>query len=136
GRGRTTEALDQLVEARRLAPLSSTLQGYYGMTLHYAGRDAEALRVFEQLHRVDRGWGGALVGLCRVHTAVGNFAEALRTCGEVRQRGTEQQAFVEAQLVTIAAGQQRREDATARVQRLAQQATTAPLGHQADLAFF
>ncbi len=136
GRGRTTEALDQLVEARRLAPLSSTLQGYYGMTLHYAGRDAEALKVFEQLHRVDRGWGGALVGLCRVHTAVGNFAAALDACRAVSARGTEQQAFVEAQLVTIAAGQGHRDDADERAARLAREALTADVGRQADLAFF
>lgn len=136
GRGRTTEALDQLTEARRLAPLSSTLQGYYGMTLHYAGRDAEALRVFEQLHRIDRGWGGALVGLCRVHTAVGNFAAALDACRAVSERGTEQLAFVEAQLVTIEAGQGRRDAAVRRAERLAQEAHAADAGRQADLAFF
>lgn len=136
GRGRTTEALDQLVEARRLAPLSSTLQGYYGMTLHYAGRDAEALRVFEQLHRVDRAWGAALVGLCRVHTAVGNFPQALDSCRQVQQRGTEQAAFVDAQLVTIAAGQGRPGEARAGAARLAQQATAADTPQQADLAFF
>lgn len=136
GRGRTTEAIDQLVEARRLAPLSSTLQGYYAMTLHYAGRDAEALRVFEQLHRVDRGWGGALVGLCRVQTAVGNFAAALEACRSVQERGTEQEAFVEAQLVTIAAGQGHREEAIERAGRLARAATSADIGQAADLAFF
>jgi len=136
GRGRTTEALDQLAEARRLAPLSSTLQGYYGMTLHYAGRDAEALRVFEQLHRVDREWSAALVGLCRVHTAVGNYARALETCTEVRRRQTEQPAFVDAQLVAVAAGQGRTREAAAAAARLAQQATEAPPTHQADLAFF
>lgn len=136
GRGRTTEAIDQLVEARRLAPLSSTLHGYYGMALHYAGRDDEALRVFEQLNRLDRGWSAALVGLCRVHTAVGNFSEADTACLAVRERGTEQPAFVDAQLVTIRAGQGRLDDAEAGATRLARQFAAAPPGAQADLAFF
>lgn len=136
GRGRTTEAIDQLVEARRLAPLSSTLHGYYGMALHYAGRDDEALRVFEQLHRLDRGWSAALVGLCRVHTAVGNFSEADTACLAVRERGTEQPAFVDAQLVTIRTGQGRLDDAETGATRLARQFAAAPPGAQADLAFF
>ncbi len=136
GRGRTTEAIDQLAEARRLAPLSSTLQGYFGMALHYAGRDAEALRVFEQLQRVDREWGAALVGLCRVYTAVGDFARAFEVCLKVQQRDTEQPAFVDAQLVTILAGQGRRTEATAMAGRLAQQASEGPEAQRPDLAFF
>lgn len=136
GRGRTTEAIDQLTEARRLAPLSSTLQGYFGMSLHYGGRDDEALRVFEQLRRVDREWSAALVGLCRVHTAVGNFARAYEACLEVQQRATEQPAFVDAQLVTILAGQGRRAEAAAMAARLAQQASDAVAPQRADLAFF
>lgn len=136
GRGRTTEAIDQLTEARRLAPLSSTLHGYYGMALHYAGRDDEALRVFEQLHRLDRGWSAALVGLCRVHAAVGNFAEADTACMAVRERGTEQAAFVDAQLVAIRAGQGRLDAAEDGAARLARQFGAAAPGAQGDLAFF
>jgi tetratricopeptide (TPR) repeat protein len=136
GRGRTTEAIDQLTEARRLAPLSSTLHGYYGMTLHYAGRDEEALRVFEQLHRLDRRWSAALVGLCRVHAAVGNYADAETACLAVRARGTEQPAFVDAQMVTVRAGQGRLDEAAAGAARLAGQFAEAPPGAQADLAFF
>lgn len=136
GRGRTTEAIDQLTEARRLAPLSSTLQGYFGMALHYAGRDEEAIRVFQQLQRVDREWSAALVGLCRVQTAVGDYAAALKSCRLVEQRRTEQPAFVDAQLATIFAGQGRRDQAVAKVAELVQRHAEAPADQQADLAFF
>ena len=136
GRGRTTEAIDQLTEARRLAPLSSTLQGYFGMALHYAGRDEEALRVFEQIRRIDREWGAALVGLCRVYTAVGDFTRAYESCRDVQQRGTEQPAFVDAQLATILAGQGRRAEAVAITERLARQASEGPAAQRPDLAFF
>ncbi len=136
GRGRTTEAIDQLSEARRLAPLSSTLQGYYGMTLHYAGRDDEALRLFEQLHRVDREYSAALVGLCRVYTSVGQFAKALDACAEVQRRRAEQQPFVDAQMATIFAAQHRRDRAVAIATRLEQQFASAPPLQQPDLAFF
>jgi tetratricopeptide (TPR) repeat protein len=136
GRGRTTEAVDQLAEARRLAPLSSTLHGYYGMALHYAGRDDESLRVFEQLHRLDRAWSAALVGLCRVHASVGHYDEADAACLAVRQRGTEQPAFVDAQMITIRAGQGRRAEAEDGARRLARQFQEAAPEAQGDLAFF
>lgn len=136
GRGRTTEAIDQLSEARRLAPLSSTLQGYYGMTLHYAGRDEDALRLFEQLHRVDREYGAALVGLCRVYTAVGQFARAFDACREVQQRRAEQQAFVDAQMASILAGQGRHGQARAIAVRLEQAYASAPDSEKPDIAFF
>jgi tetratricopeptide (TPR) repeat protein len=135
-RGRTTEAVEQREEARRLAPLSSTLQGYLGMTLHYAGRDEEALRLFEQLHAVDRGWGAALVGLCRVYTSVGQYAEAMTACAEVERRQTEQQPFVAAQRAAILAGQGRTRDAEAVTADLAARFHAAPPGERADLAFF
>jgi eukaryotic-like serine/threonine-protein kinase len=136
GRGRTTEAVDQMEEARRLAPLSSTLQGYLGMTLHYAGRDDEALRLFEQLHKVDPEWGAAVVGLCRVYTSVGKYAEAALACAEVERRQTEQQAFVDAQRAAIVAGQGRTGEARVIADRLARRYGDAPPDERADLAFY
>ena len=114
----------------------ATLVQAVRMALHYGGRDDEALRVFEQLQRIDREWSAALVGLCRVHTAVGNFARAHEACLAVQQRDTEQPAFVDAQLVTILAGQGRRTEAAAMASRLAQQATEAVAPQRSDLAFF
>jgi hypothetical protein len=71
-----------------------------------------------------------------VYTSVGNFARAYEECLKVQHRDTEQPAFVDAQLVTVLAGQGRRAEADAMAARLAERATEASEAQRSDLAFF
>ena len=98
GRGRTSEALEQLTEARRSAPLSLELKGYQAMALHYAGRDEEALEILQQLRAIDSARESALVGQCRIYVVVGKFQEALTTCRQIVARRKGRDAFAYAHI--------------------------------------
>ena len=98
GRGRTAEAVEQLTEALRSAPLSTTLKGHLGISLHYAGRDEEALDTFQALRKIDTALESALVGQCRIFVAVGKFEEALSTCRQLLEKRNGRDAFAQAQI--------------------------------------
>lgn len=136
GRGRTPEAVEQLAEARRSSPLSTTLQGYLAMALHYAGRDEEALTMFQQLRTVDTALESALVGQCRIYVTVGKFADALEICRQLSVRRGGRDAFSQAQMIAAygRSGQQGHADRLLRDLRA--QFERASGTERANLAFF
>jgi serine/threonine-protein kinase len=136
GRGRTAESVEQLLEARRLAPLSTTLKGYLAMSLHYAGRDEEALTMFEQLRVVDASLESALVGQCRIFTVVGKFEEALTTCRQLLVRRNGQDAFAQAQIAAALGRLGKHAESAAQLARIQAQHEAAPPAKRPDLAFF
>ncbi len=85
GRGRTGEAVSQTLEAQSLNPRSSLLRGYAGAALHYAGRYAEAARMYEGTLQLDSQYTAAWIGLCKAYTALGRFEQAIDACEQVRE---------------------------------------------------
>lgn len=136
GRGRTAEAVEQLTEARRSAPLSTGLKGYLGMALHYAGRDEEALAIFQQLRSVDVALESALVGQCRIFVSVGKFRDALTACRELSTRRGERDAFSHAQLIAALGRSGRHGEADRLLRDLRAQYDAAPDAERPNLAFF
>ncbi|BCS34001.1 hypothetical protein TBR22_A32300 [Luteitalea sp. TBR-22] len=136
GRGRTAESVEQLMEARRLAPLSTTLKGYLAMSLHYAGRDEEALDTFRQLRAVDASLESALVGQCRIFVVVGKFEEALTTCRQLLARRNGRDAFAQAQIGAALGRMGKHADAAAQLAQLRTQYDEAAPANRPDLAFF
>ncbi len=136
GRGRTTEAVEQLVEARRSAPLATSLKGYLAMALHYAGRDEEALETFKELRAVDRGLDSALVGQCRIQTVVGQYQDALVTCRQLLTRRKGRDAFSEAQLAAVLGRLGQHDESANLLARLQARHDAAAPTERPDLAFF
>jgi serine/threonine-protein kinase len=136
GRGRTAESVEQLSEARRLAPLSTTVKGYLAMSLHYAGRDEEALDMFQQLRTVDSALESALVGQCRIFVVVGKFEEALSTCRQLLTRRNGRDAFAQAQIAAALGRLGRHEDSNKQLAQVRAQLDAAPESERPNLAFF
>ena len=136
GRGRTTEAVEQLTEARRSAPLSSVLKGYLGMGLHYAGRDDEALQTFQQLRSVDAALESALVGQCRIFVVVGKYEEALTTCRQLLARRKGRDAYAQAQIAAALARLGHHAESDKQLAQLRAQYDAAPTSGRPNLAFF
>ncbi len=136
GRGRTTEAVEQLVEARRSAPLSTVLKGYLAMGLHYAGRDEEALATFQQLRVVDGSLESALVGQCRIFVVVGQFDEALDTCGQLLASRKGRDAFAQAQLAVALSRLGRHAESARHLAQLQKQYDESPEAERPNVAFF
>ncbi len=136
GRGRTAESVEQLSEARRSAPISTTLKGYLAMSLHYAGRDDEALEMFQQLRAVDTALESALVGQCRIFTAVGKFEEALTTCRQLLTRRDGRDAFAQAQVAAALGRLGRQAESVRQLAQVRALYDGAPLPERPDLAFF
>ncbi len=136
GRGRTTEAVEQMIEARRSAPLATTLKGYLAMGLHYAGRDEEALQTFKELRAVDGHLQSALVGQCRILPVVGKYEEALNTCRQLLAARKGRDAFSEAQ-IAVALGRLDDHEASAQLlSKLQARYDAAPAAERPNLAFF
>jgi Flp pilus assembly protein TadD len=136
GRGRTAESVEQLTEALRSAPLSTTVKGYLAMSLHYSGRDDEALALFYQLRGVDASYESALVGQCRVFVVVGKFQEALTTCRQLLARRNFRDAFAEAQIAAALGKLGRDADASKQLAQLRAQYDSATEAERPNLAFF
>ncbi len=136
GRGRTTEAVEQMVEARRSAPLASSLKGYLAMGLHYAGRDEEALQAFKELRAVDVGLESALVGQCRILPVVGKYDEALTTCRQLLTERKGRDAFSEAQIAVALGRRGDHELSDRQLAKLQARYDAAAPGERANLAFF
>jgi tetratricopeptide (TPR) repeat protein len=136
GRGRTTEAVEQMAEARRSAPLATSLKGYLAMGLHYAGRDEEALQTFQELRAVDVALQSALVGQCRILTVVGKYDEALTTCRQLLARTKGRSAFADAQ-IAVALGRLGQHAESARLlAQLQGKYDAAAESERPNLAFF
>ena len=133
GRGRTDEAVAQTHEAQKLNPRSSSLRGYAGAALHYAGRYAEAARVYEGTLQLDSQYTAAWIGLCKAYTSLGRFTQAVDACERVRKAGATEPTFVESQLVQVYADAGRPADARRHLGRLEQLYKAAPNG---DTAFW
>jgi tetratricopeptide (TPR) repeat protein len=133
GRGRTSEAVTQILEAQSLNPRSSSLRGYAGAALHYAGRYPEAVRMFEGTLQLDSQYSAAWIGLCKAHTALGRFVQAVDACEQVRKLGATEPTFVESQLVQVYADAGRATDARRHLSRLERLYKDAPNG---DTAFW
>ncbi len=136
GRGRTAEAVEQLMEARRSAPLSTILKGYLAIGLHYAGRDEEALATFQELRGLDTSLESALVGQCRILVIVGQFEEALTTCGQLLARRNGRDAFAGAQIAAALGRLGRHADSDKQLAQLRAQYYAAPEAERPNLAFF
>jgi tetratricopeptide (TPR) repeat protein len=135
GRGRTAEAVEQLTEALRSAPLSTALKGYLAMGLHYNGRDEEALALFEQLRAIDTSLESSLVGQCRILVVVGKFEAAVTTCRQLLARRKGKDAFAQAQLAA-ALGRLNQEAESARYLKTLRTEFDAATTERANLAFF
>ena len=136
GRGRTTEAVEQMVEARRSAPLETRLKGYLAMGLHYAGRDEEALQTFKELRSIDVALQSALVGQCRILTIVGRYDDALTTCRQLLVRRKGEDAFAEAQIAVSLGRLGQHPESERQLQQLRAKYDAAPASERANLAFF
>jgi eukaryotic-like serine/threonine-protein kinase len=101
GRGRVDEAVEQILQASALNPLSSLLGGYTGATLHYAHRFEEAAATYERVLRFDSQYTSAYIGLCKAYTELQRTADALRTCREVASQHAAEDPFVLSQYVKI-----------------------------------
>lgn len=136
GRGRTAESVEQLSEALRSSPLSTTVKGYLAMSLHYAGRDEEALDTFQQLRGLDTSLESALVGQCRIFVAVGKFDEALTTCRQLLARRGGRDAFSQAQLAAALGRLGRHAESAKQLAELRRACDDAPEAERPNLAFF
>jgi eukaryotic-like serine/threonine-protein kinase len=133
GRGRTGEAVSQTLEAQSLNPRSSLLRGYAGAALHYAGRYAEAARMYEGTLQLDSHYSGAWIGLCKAYTALGRFQQAIDACTQVQTTGAAESPFVDSQMVQIYADAGRPRDARRHLDKLLAMHKSNPSG---DLAFW
>ena len=77
------------------------LRGYAGAALHYAGRYAEAARMYEGTLQLDSQYTAAWIGLCKAYTALGRFEQAIDACEQVAKTGAAEPPFVESQMVQI-----------------------------------
>lgn len=136
GRGRTAESVEQLTEALRSSPLSMTVKGYLAMSLHYAGRDEEALETFEQLRALDASLESTLVGQCRIYVVVGKFEEALTTCRQLLARRDGRDAFSEAQIAAALGRLGRHAESAKQLTQLRMAQDAAPEADKPNLAFF
>ncbi|MGI8671086.1 MAG: tetratricopeptide repeat protein, partial [Luteitalea sp.] len=136
GRGRTAEAVEQLTDARRSAPLSTVLRGYMAMALHYAGRDDEALALFQQLRSIDTALESPLVGQCRIFVSVGKFEDALSACRDLSARRGGRDAFSQAQIVAALGRSGRHGEADRLLRDLRAQYDAASEQDRPNLAFF
>jgi tetratricopeptide (TPR) repeat protein len=136
GRGRTAEAVEQLTEALRSAPLSSSVKGYAAIALHYAGRDEEALTMFQQLRSVDAALESALVGQCRIYVVVGKFNEALASCRQLLARRKGHDAFAQAQIAAALGRSGQAGEANRYLQQLRAQYDAAGAAERPNVAFF
>ena len=136
GRGRTAESVEQLTEALRSAPLSTTVKGYLAMSLHYSARDDEALELFQQLRGVDASFESALVGQCRVFVVVGKFQEALTACRQLLARRNGRDAFAQAQIAAALGRLGRAAEASKQLTQLRAQYDAATEAERPNLAFF
>jgi tetratricopeptide (TPR) repeat protein len=133
GRGRTGEAVSQTLEAQSLNPRSSMLRGYAGAALHYAGRYAEAARMYEGTLQLDSQYTAAWIGLCKAYTALGRFQQALDACDQVERTGAAEPPFVESQKVQVYADAGRPREARRSLDQLLGRYKATPSG---DLAFW
>jgi tetratricopeptide (TPR) repeat protein len=133
GRGRTEEAVALSLEAQSLNPRSSALRGYAGAALHYAGRYAEAAKMYEGTLQLDPDYSAAWIGLCKAYTALGRFDQALTACEKVREAGAAEPSFVESQLVQVHADAGRPRDAARHLEALQAIYDASPNG---DTAFW
>jgi Tfp pilus assembly protein PilF/predicted Ser/Thr protein kinase len=136
GRGRTAEAVEQLNEALRSAPLSTIVKGYLGISLHYAGRDEEALETFQQLRGVDTALESALVGQCRIFVAVGKFGDALTTCRQLLAKRGGTDAFSQALIAASLGRLGRHADSAKQLAQLRAACDAATEAERPNLAFF
>ncbi len=136
GRGRTAESVEQLTQALRLAPLSTTVKGYLAMSLHYSGRDDEALDTFQQLRRVDAALESALVGQCRILVVVGKFEQALTTCRQLLARRSGRDAFAQAQIAAALGRLGRHAESHKQLAQIRMQYDAASDIERPNLAFF
>lgn len=136
GRGRTAESVEQLTDARRLAPLSSTLKGYLAISLHYAGRDEEALDLFQQLRAVDASLESALVGQCRVFVVVGKFEEALTACRQLLAQRKGRDGFAQAQIAAALGHLGREKESAVQLTQIRAEYDAASEAERPNLAFF
>jgi eukaryotic-like serine/threonine-protein kinase len=133
GRARTDEAVAQTQEAHALNPRSSQLRGYAGAALHYAGRYAEAAKMYEATLQLDSQYHAAWIGLCKAYTALGRFQQAIDACEQVRKTGAAEAPFVESQLVQVLADAGRAREARSHLDRLRALYEAQPNG---DTAFW
>ena len=136
GRGRTAESVEQLTEALRSSPLSTTVKGYLAMSLHYSARDDEALELFQQLRGVDASFESALVGQCRIFVVVGKFQEALTACRQLLARRNGRDAFAQAQIAAALGRLGRDAEASKQLTQLRAQYDAATEADRPNLAFF
>jgi tetratricopeptide (TPR) repeat protein len=136
GRGRTAEAVEQVTEALRLAPLSTTVKGHLAMSLHYSGRDDEALAAFQQLRGVDTSLESALVGQCRIFVIVGKFEEALTTCRQLLARRDGRDAFAQAQIAAALGRLGRHAESGKQLVQIRAQYDAASEAERPNVAFF
>ena len=118
GRGRVDEAVEQVEQAQKLNPRSSLLRGYYGATLHYARRFADAARAYETLLRLDSQYTAAYIGLCKAYTELRRTTQALEACDAVAAQHAAEDPFVLSQLVKIHTDAGRPRDAQQALSRL------------------
>ena len=136
GRGRTAEAVEQATEALRSAPLSTTVKGHLAMSLHYSGRDEEALETFQQLRSVDVALESALVGQCRIFVIVGKFEEALTTCRQLLARRNGRDAFAQAQISAALGRLGRHPESAKQLAQIRAQFDAASEDERPNVAFF
>jgi len=136
GRGRTAEAVEQLTQALRLAPLSTTIKGYLAMSLHYSGRDDEALDTFQQLRGVDASLESALVGQCRIYVVVGRFEQALTACRQLLARRSGHDAFAQAQIAAALGRLGRDAESHKQLAQIRMQYDAASETERPNVAFF
>jgi hypothetical protein len=106
------------------------------MSLHYSGRDDEALATLQQLRGLDASLESALVGQCRIFVIVGKFEDALTTCRQLLTRRNGHDAFSEAQIAAALGRLGRHEDSAKQLARLRGTYDTAPQAEKPNLAFF
>jgi TolB-like protein/DNA-binding winged helix-turn-helix (wHTH) protein/Tfp pilus assembly protein PilF len=97
--GRHAEALDEILEARRLDPLSVVIQTNVGRSLFLARRYEEAVRELEAATLMDRhfAWAYGLLAMARAHA--GRTREAISAADTARDLGngaSEPLTYVEA----------------------------------------
>ncbi|HEX2640987.1 MAG TPA: winged helix-turn-helix domain-containing protein, partial [Pyrinomonadaceae bacterium] len=75
--GRHDEAIDEMKLARELDPLSLPTNALEAQTLHYAGRDAEAIERLNKTFEIGPDFWIARLMLARIYINQGRFADAL-----------------------------------------------------------
>jgi len=93
-RGRIDEAMQNVVRARDLDPLSPIINVAVGIPLHFSRRYAEALQIYARVLEVETSFAPAHYYLGLTHEQMGNYADAIANLERARDIAGRASLFV------------------------------------------